>query len=80
MGPDTRQGPRASSEARPETIGEALLSATLGGRIRSAAFGGVLRATWLFPLDVAFRVLGLRFAWLRALFTYAPPTMLEFLG
>ena len=27
--------------------------------VRSAALGGVLRATWLFPLDLAFRVFGL---------------------
>lgn len=44
------------------------------------ALGGFLRAAWLFPLDVAFRVFGLRYAWLRALFTYGPPGALEFLG
>lgn len=48
--------------------------------VRAATLGGILRATWLFPLDVAFRVLGLRFAWLKALFTYSPPVLLEFLG
>ncbi len=46
----------------------------------SAGLGGLLRAAWLFPLDVAFRVLGLRFAWLKALFTHGPPILLEFLG
>ena len=46
----------------------------------SPALGGFLRAAWLFPLDVAFRVFGLRYAWLRALFSYGPPGALEFLG
>ena len=64
----------------PEASPTASSSTTIGGPLRSATVGGLLRATWLFPLDVAFRVLGLRFAWLRALFTYAPPVMLEFLG
>ncbi len=44
------------------------------------ALGGFLRAAWLFPLDVAFRLFGLRYAWLKALFTYGPPGGLEFLG
>jgi phenylacetate-CoA ligase len=56
------------------------MAATLGGPVRSATFGGLLRAAWLVPLDVAFRVLGLRFAWLRALFTYAPAVLLESLA
>jgi phenylacetate-CoA ligase len=64
----------------PEASPTATSSTAFGGPLRSATFGGLLRATWLFPLDVAFRVLGLRFAWLRALFTYTPPVMLEFLG
>ncbi len=80
MGLGTRQRSDAPAEARSRTIGERLLSTAFGDPIRSATFGGLLRATWLFPLDVAFRVLGLRFAWLRALFTWCPPTMLEFLG
>ena len=48
--------------------------------VRSASLGGYLRAAWLLPLDVAFRVFGLRYAWLKALFTYGPPGGLEFLG
>ena len=48
--------------------------------LRSAWIGGFLRAAWLFPLDVAFRVFGLRYDWLKALFTYCPPGVLEFLG
>ena len=80
MGSDANQPSPTPTADRPKTRGEILLSSALGGRLRSAAFGGLLRAMWLFPLDVAFRVLGLRFAWLRALFTYSPPTMLEFLG
>jgi phenylacetate-CoA ligase len=53
---------------------------TTSRAVRAASVGGFLRAAWLFPLDIAFRVFGLRFAWLRALFTYAPPRLLEFLG
>ncbi len=52
----------------------------LPARLRSAWLGGFLRAAWLFPLDVAFRIFGLRYAWLKALFTYCPPGALEFLG
>ena len=48
--------------------------------LASPALGGFLRAAWLLPLDVAFRVFGLRYVWLRALFTYGPPGALEFLG
>jgi phenylacetate-CoA ligase len=59
---------------------EARSAAKLPALFRSASIGGFLRAAWLFPLDVAFRVFGLRYAWLRALFTYAPPGALEFLG
>jgi phenylacetate-CoA ligase len=35
---------------------------------------------WLFPLDVSFRVLGLRYAWLRALFRWTPAPVLAGLG
>jgi hypothetical protein len=48
--------------------------------LTAPALGGFLRAAWLFPLDVAFRLFGLRYAWLKALFTYGPPGGLEFLG
>ena len=41
---------------------------------------GSLRAAWLLPLDVALRVLGLRYGWLIALFRYTPPVLLEWLG
>ncbi len=53
---------------------------TITGALRSATIGGLLRSAWLFPLDVAFRVFGLRYVWLKALFTYGPPIVLEFLG
>ena len=46
----------------------------------TAQAGGILRSAWLLPLDVAFRVFGLRYAWLKALFGYAPPIVLELLG
>jgi phenylacetate-CoA ligase len=54
------------------------------GRRRVAAgvatAGGVLRGLWLFPLDVAFRLLGLRYGWMKWLFTHAPPRFLAFMG
>jgi phenylacetate-CoA ligase len=75
-----RRRSQGRGTAGPRPLGATLMARTLGGPVRSATFGGLLRATWLFPLDVAFRVLGLRFAWLRALFTYAPAVLLESLG
>ncbi len=39
-----------------------------------------LRTIWLFPLDVAFRLLGLRYGWMKWLFTHAPPRLLKFMG
>ena len=41
---------------------------------------GLFRGLWLMPLDLAFRVFGLRYRWLKALFTHTPPLMLAFMG
>lgn len=41
---------------------------------------GVGRSAWLFPLDVTFKAIGLRYRWLQALFDYAPPGPLGLLG
>jgi hypothetical protein len=35
---------------------------------------GLGRGAWLFPLDVTFRVAGLRYTWLKALFRWTPWT------
>jgi len=41
---------------------------------------GILRSLWLAPLDAAFRLLGFRYAWMKALFTYTPPSVLRLTG
>ncbi len=38
------------------------------------------RGVWLFPLDVLFRTVGLRYGWLRALFSAVPAPILAGLG
>jgi phenylacetate-CoA ligase len=41
---------------------------------------GALRTIWLTPIDVAFRLLGFRYGWMKALFTYTPPAVLRLTG
>src|SRR2546422_11168972 len=41
---------------------------------------GVGRHAWLFPLDVTFKTIGLRYGWLKALFDNAPPGPLAMTG
>ena len=43
------------------------------GRTTAAASVGLLRTLWLTPLDLAFRTMGFRFAWMKAVFTHTPP-------
>lgn len=50
------------------------------GRHLAAWLVGLGRGAWLFPIDVAFRVLGLRYAWLRALFRWTPAPILAGIG
>ena len=45
-----------------------------------AAFVGFGRGIWLFPLDTMFRTVGLRYGWLKALFTAAPPPLIRGIG
>lgn len=40
----------------------------------AALLVGLGRGAWLFPLDVTFRVAGLRYTWLKALFRWTPWT------
>jgi phenylacetate-CoA ligase len=48
---------------------------------RALASGlGVGRNAWLFPLDVTFKTIGLRYGWLKALFDNAPPGPLAMTG
>ncbi len=41
---------------------------------------GVGRNAWLFPLDVTFKTIGLRYGWLKGLFDHAPPGPLAMTG
>ena len=41
---------------------------------------GLGRSAWLIPLDIVFRTVGIRYGWLKALFTYAPPRVLTVTG
>ena len=45
-----------------------------------ATFVGVGRGLWLFPLDTMFRTVGLRYGWLRALFSSTPAPVLRGIG
>jgi phenylacetate-CoA ligase len=54
----------------------AVATITRIGRNGLASFVGVGRGIWLFPLDAAFRLVGLRYGWLKALFNAAPPRLL----
>jgi phenylacetate-CoA ligase len=45
-----------------------------------ASFVGVGRGLWLFPLDVTFRTVGLRYGWLKALFTITPAPLMRGIG
>ncbi|HEY4751989.1 MAG TPA: hypothetical protein VIH37_01815, partial [Candidatus Limnocylindrales bacterium] len=50
------------------------------GRHLAAWLIGLGRGVWLLPLDLSFRVLGLRYGWLRALFRWTPARVLAGLG
>ena len=41
---------------------------------------GIGRSLWLFPLDVTFRTVGLRYGWLKALFQLTPAPVLASIG
>src|SRR5262245_43646401 len=45
-----------------------------------AWFVGFGRGLWLFPLDVLFRTVGLRYGWLRTLFIVTPAPLLRGIG
>ena len=54
-----------------------------GGRrwpLWTASVVGVGRGLWLFPLDVTFKTVGLRYGWLKALFERTPAWILAGLG
>jgi phenylacetate-CoA ligase len=60
---------------------DAVPAARLTAAARLAAtLVGVGRGLWLLPLDIVFRTVGLRYRWLRALFTACPPRVLAGIG
>jgi phenylacetate-CoA ligase len=61
----------------------AVASEAPGGRVGRAVLAWVVghgRRVWLLPLDIAFKTIGVRFGWLKALFASAPPAFLVMLG
>jgi phenylacetate-CoA ligase len=56
-------------------------SSTRGNLPKGIAYTlGFGRNLWLFPLDLAFRLIGLRYRWLKALFDHVSPRALSVLG
>ena len=51
-----------------------------GARLFAASFVGVGRGLYLFPLDTIFRTVGLRYGWLKSLFTRTPAPIMAGLG
>ena len=49
-------------------------------RVGLASFVGFGRGIWLFPLDLTFRTVGLRYDWLRTLFIGTPAPLLRGIG
>lgn len=45
-----------------------------------ASVVGLARAVWLFPLDLTFMALGIRYGWITALFKHAPAPFMRFMG
>ncbi|MEO8207827.1 MAG: phenylacetate--CoA ligase family protein [Chloroflexota bacterium] len=41
---------------------------------------GLGRSAWLLPLDIAFKTVGIRYGWLKALFQHVPPRVLRLTG
>lgn len=81
-------GPPSEPEARVP-VDDALpasryddIGATVGTVVRHfiAWSFGLGRNVWLLPLDLAFRLIGVRYGWLRTLFRAAPPWTLTLAG
>ena len=69
--PDIEPEPAASSAAR---------GLKHAGRVFAASFVGIGRGLYLFPLDTTFRTVGLRYGWLKGLFTRTPAPIMAGLG
>jgi phenylacetate-CoA ligase len=70
--PDLRETQRNPASHHPP-------AAVVGRHFMTWSFG-LGRSAWLFPLDLVFRFIGIRYGWLQALFTYAPPPVLAITG
>ena len=76
-----------SGEAETDARGDAPTVASGPGRglrhadrVFAASFVGVGRGIYLFPLDTTFRTVGLRYGWLKSLFTRTPAPIMAGLG
>ncbi len=70
MTPTAPQPPKRDMEAAARTVGRHFV----------AWIFGLGRNTWLFPLDLTFRFVGLRYGWLKALFETVPARILAMTG
>jgi phenylacetate-CoA ligase len=73
MTPTTPTTPRVQDRGIAAAVG------TLARHLVAWIFG-LGRNAWLFPLDVTFRFVGLRYGWLKALFQAVPPRILALTG
>jgi phenylacetate-CoA ligase len=60
--------------------GDAMESVRHAGHDSLASIVGLGRNIWLFPLDTMFRTVGLRYGWLKTVFTRTPPAVLAGIG
>src|SRR5215210_7173672 len=72
--------PLAAAEPLPTPQPTGVGAARSAARNAAATFVGVGRGAWLFPLDVTFKTVGLRFGWLKTLFERTPSRVLSGVG
>ena len=64
---------------RPGDRSRTVAARTMARHFMAWTFG-LGRGVWLLPLDVAFRVIGIRYGWLKRLFEATPPRVLAMTG
>lgn len=67
------------TQGRPDDRGLLVAAATTWRHFVAWTFG-LGRNAWLLPLDVTFRLVGIRYGWLKALFETVPPPILALTG